>query len=208
MSERVHFQEPAHRLFPAFVGLPHRVAEIHPSTRRETGHHLTRIGPRASRDLIGGRAYLRCRAYSAALIGFRLPRRRTAASPVGAKSDASFFQRKAPPKRTEKYQTVVYDSIKVPYRGSHHARPYFSTLLKSQFEKCQKLNGYLIFALRASQKFWPIRVEKGELQQQQPGIARMSCARMDIKSINRRRRSVGRVHAPRFEAGRDFTWTR
>ena len=140
MSERVHFQEPAHRLFPAFVGLPHRVAEIHPSTRRETGHHLTRIGPRASRDLIGGRAYLRCRAYSAALIGFRLPRRRTAASPVGAKSDASFFQRKAPPKRTEKYQTVVYDSIKVPYRGSHHARPYFSTLLKSQFEKCQKLH--------------------------------------------------------------------
>ena len=77
----MHFQEPAHRLFPAFVGLPHRVAEIHPSTRRETGHHLTRIGPRASRDLIGGRAYLRCRAYSAALIGFRLPRRSTAPSP-------------------------------------------------------------------------------------------------------------------------------
>ena len=126
VSERVHFQEPAHRLFPAFVGLPHRVAEIHPSKRRETGHHLTRIGPRASRDLIGGRAYLRCRAYSAALIGFRLPRRRTAASPVGAKSDASFFQRKAPPKRTEKYQTVVYDSIKVPCRGSHHAEAYFS----------------------------------------------------------------------------------
>ena len=29
----------------------------------------------------------------------------------------------------------------------------------------EKLNGYLSFALRASQKFWPIRVEKGELQQ-------------------------------------------
>ena len=49
VSERVHFQEPAHRLFPASIGLPHRVSEIHPSTRRETGHHLTRIRPRASR---------------------------------------------------------------------------------------------------------------------------------------------------------------
>ena len=49
VSERVHFQEPAHRLFPASIGLPHRVSEIHPWTRRETGHHLTRIRPRASR---------------------------------------------------------------------------------------------------------------------------------------------------------------
>jgi hypothetical protein len=49
VSERVHFQEPARRLFPAFVGLPNLVAEIHPSTRRETGRHLTRIEPRALR---------------------------------------------------------------------------------------------------------------------------------------------------------------
>ena len=55
------------------------------------------------------------------------------------------------------------------------------------------------FALRASQNFWPIRDEKGELGQQQPGITRMSCARMDVKPMNRRRRSVERVHAPRFK---------
>ena len=52
------------------------------------------------------------------------------------------------------------------------------------------------------------RSEKGELRQMQPGIARMRCARMDVKPINRRRRRVERVHAPRFEAERDFTWTR
>ena len=32
------------------------------------------------------------------------------------------------------------------------------------------------------------RSEKGELRQQQPGIARLSCARMDVKPINRRRK--------------------
>jgi len=40
------------------------------------------------------------------------------------------------------------------------------------------------------------------------GFARMSCARMDVKPINRRRGSLERVHAPCFKAGRDFAWTR
>ena len=45
------------------------------------------------------------------------------------------------------------------------------------------------------------------LWHQHPGIARMYCARVDVKPINRRRRSVESVHAPRFKAGLDFTWT-
>ena len=69
------------------------------------------------------------------------------------------------------------------------------TTLISQFENP---NGYRSFALRASQIFW----------HQHPGIARMYFARVDVKPINRRRRSVESVHASRFKAGRDFTWTR
>ena len=64
----------------------------------------------------------------------------------------------------------------------------------------EKLNGYLSFALR---NFGQSESREGAWAAA-AWHARLSCARMDVKPINRRGRSVERVHAPRLKAGIDL----